>query len=232
MIIKRVRVTINQLISSSKMADILKVGISYDKKPSVAAEQADLVKVACSQEEICDAVTHGQSTETDKENVKWLALTFLVIILIAIIAVRFSNTPAATRADGIPAGWQQRDLSTPSSRLVGHWENVNGGADIYYDFIDPQLKIGSCIISNRNGNLPVQFKVLSEEPSGKNLKIREFFSLDKGQVSFDLQCCIPKDGQSMTKEYTYSDGSNSLFIYRYVDGRVDPSSTFIPFHHK
>jgi len=167
-----------------------------------------------------------------KEQAKYLVLAFLAIVFVVIIVARFSDIPAGTRADSIPAGWQQRDLSTPSSRLVGHWRNVNGGADLYYDFIDPQLKVGTFIISNRDGNFPTQFKVLSEEPSGKDLKIREFFSLDEGQESVDLQCCIPKDGQLMTKEYTFKNGNSTLLLYRYVDGRIDPSSSFIPFHPK
>jgi len=73
------------------------------EKQGVVADQIGTVKVACREEEICDAVTHGQSTETDEEHYKWFLVGFLVLILIAIIAVRFSNTPAATRADIVKA---------------------------------------------------------------------------------------------------------------------------------
>ncbi|UCF17172.1 MAG: hypothetical protein JSW59_06875, partial [Phycisphaerales bacterium] len=65
--------------------------------------------------------------------IKWCVVAWLAAILAVIVLVRFSNTPAATRAgndDGCVDGpedefgfrpiQQRRDFSTPSSRLAGH----------------------------------------------------------------------------------------------------------------
>ena len=51
---------------------------------------------------------------------KWLVFAVLAMVLAVVVLVRFSNTPATTLGDSIQAGSQGRDLSTPSSRLVGH----------------------------------------------------------------------------------------------------------------
>ena len=122
-----------------------------------------------------------------EEQLKWIVVVILAIIFVILIKP-FVNIPNSTWAD-------KRDLSTPSDRLIGHW---SGGADLYYSSIDPQLKIGSGIISNNNNDIPFNFKVLWEESSGTDIKTREFFS---GGEFYNVECCISMDGQSMTKEY-------------------------------
>ena len=122
-----------------------------------------------------------------EEQLKWIVVVILAIIFVILIKP-FVNIPNSTWAD-------KRDLSTPSDRLIGHW---SGGADLYYSSIDPQLKIGSGIISNNNNDIPFNFKVLWEESSGTDIKTREFFS---GAEFYNVECCISMDGQSMTKEY-------------------------------
>ena len=140
---------------------------------------------------------------TKKEQLKWLVVVILAIIFVILIKP-FVNFPNSTWAD-------KRDLSTPSDRLIGHWSS---GADLYYSSIDPQLKIGSGIISNSNNDIPFKFKVLWEESSGTNIKTREFFS---GGEFYNVECCISKDGQSMTKEYIDKDGIRNLLVCHYID---------------
>jgi len=92
---------------------------------------SEMIVITNSEETKSVAVAHGQTTKAAKEQVKWLVLALLAVVCIAIIVVRFSNTPATTQADnrdvanefGFVPLQQQRDLSTPSSRLVGHWKN-------------------------------------------------------------------------------------------------------------
>ena len=182
------------------------------------------MKVACREEEICDAVTHGQPTETDEEHLKWFVVAFLVLILIAIIAVRFSNTPAATRGDSNPIYGQQRDLSTPSSRLVGHWVEVPDGCTLYYSPIDRSLDVGTYywwtpVYRSRSA---VKFKILSESRSrwGKQLTTRE--SIPLIDTILTVEYCIPKNGQSMTKEILFEDGRRVYQVYRYVDSKTIP----------
>lgn len=209
---------------------------SVEEKQGVATEQIGAVKIACNEEIGGDAVALGHTTGTDKEQAKWLVLALLAVIFIVIIIVRFSNTPATTRANKIhfvPLQ-KQRDLSTPSSRLVGHWENVDNNACLYFSPIDPDLKIGTY----RNGGKshgrfgpPFRFKVLFEDPSGTQLVIRPYGQnevLRNLSVEIkvrlwmsDVTYTLPKHGQSMTQEYTFS-GSPTFGVYRYIDNKTGP----------
>ena len=90
-----------------------------DEKQGVAAEQIGTVRIAQGEDRMGDAVTHSQPTEAVKEQSKWLlvALLFLAVVFIAIIYVaRFSNTPAATRADIIKDdgffNWQKENTKS------------------------------------------------------------------------------------------------------------------------
>lgn len=167
---------------------------------------------------------------TDKEKVKWFVLALLIVILTAILAVRFSNIPAAARADSDPIYRQQRDLSTPSSRLVGHWISESGSHQLYYTLSDPSLKIGTFKLHNCNENpsQPMWYKILYEDPAEDKLVIRQFRNLARLEATTgldlsesDVLCTISKDGLLMSKEYTFL-GNRSLTVYRYVDNNTTP----------
>ena len=178
----------------------------------------------------------------NREQYKWVAFVLLVVVLSAIIVVRFSNTPTTTRADNrsvanefefVPSQ-QQRDLSTPSSRLVGHWKNVDYYCEQYFSQIDSALRIGTNRVKNKpNGRLglPFRFKILFENPSGTQLVVRpygrnEVLRAASEQIEMelwmsDVTYTIPKHGQSMTEEYTV--GESQVFaVYHYVDNKTDP----------
>ena len=172
----------------------------------------------------------------NKEQIKWLTVGILAIVFIGIIVHHFSNTPVATRAnkiDFVPLT-QQRDLSTPSSRLVGHWINVEYGDEVYFSPIDPDLKIGNYRLGNKSkGRVspPLRFKVISENPAGLQLVIRQYDQNEETRklgarigMDFwqsDVTYTISKNGQSMTAEYIFS-GSQILSVYRYVDDKTSP----------
>lgn len=157
----------------------------------------------------------------NKEPAKWFVLVLLFIILIAIIATRLFHTPAVGRADNTRTYEQQRDLSTPSSRLVGHWIGVPEGDKLYYQPIDHSFEYGifTWILKS---NIVAKFKILSESRSGEHLKTREYFLLDNCMERAIVEYCIPKDGISMSKEIFYEDGTRELFEYRYVDDSTHP----------
>jgi hypothetical protein len=159
----------------------------------------------------------------DKKTAKWFMFALLIIILIAIIAARFSNTPAITKADSNPVYEQQRDLSTPSSRLIGHWVGV-GGPDtdrLYYQPIGHSLDYGTFTWILKS-SIVAKFKILSESRSGNYLKTREFFLLDNCMDGATAEYCISKDGLSMSKDMFYEDGKYDYFEYYYVDSRTQP----------
>jgi hypothetical protein len=112
---------------------------------------------------------------------------------------------------------QQRDLSTPSSRLVGHWENAEGGADLYYGAVDPHLNIGTLMLRNHSG----RFKILSENHSRAELVLRQYIRFDNVEGSVDVKCYIPRNGRWMTMEWAFHDG-NYTSVYHYVDGNTAP----------
>jgi uncharacterized RDD family membrane protein YckC len=213
---------------------------SQDSDP-IAAEQVNTARSAHNEEPTCDAMAGCQTTGTNKEQelAKWLLLALAAVIGIAVIIVHFSNTPADTRAnqiDFVPLQ-QQRDLTTPSSRLVGRWESVHNNGEEYtelcYSRTDPDMKIGTYRIHNRPGGVlgpPFRFKISFEEPSGNRIVLRDFndsfykFSIKYGgpvmPPSRDVVITIPKHGMSMTMEYD----SESLTLYHYVDEQLGPGS--------
>jgi len=157
----------------------------------------------------------------NKKTAKWFIFVLFIIILIAIIAARFSNTPADIRADSNPLYGLQRDISTPSSRLIGHWIGVPDADRLFYQPIDHPLDYGT-FTWILNSNIVAKFKILSESHSGQYLKTREFLLLDNCMDHATVEYYIPKDGLSMTKEMFYEDGTSRLFEYRYVDSRTHP----------
>jgi hypothetical protein len=130
----------------------------------------------------------------------------------------------------------ERDLSSPSSRLVGHWENVDNNGEIYYTAIDPDLKIGTFRLAIAGGppGRSVYFRVISEELSGNTVIIRDFrdFSELEAKTGLDFSrsdivCRISKDGQSMTQEYILSHRHRMFSVYRYshlqpIDDKTAP----------
>jgi hypothetical protein len=170
-----------------------------------------------------------------EQQAKWLAIALLMVALIAVVIARFSNTTVATRADngdvyifGPPEGksgfeplllLHRRDLSTPSSRLVGHWE---GHGILYYRPIDDALGYGTFAWLDFDGRFKIdgELKILSESRSGKYLKTREFLTENGKTQCIVAEYCIAEDGQSMTKEAISENGSRYLFNYHYVDSLI------------
>lgn len=205
------------------------------KQQSVVAEQIGPA-AACGKEVIRQRILHSE------ERAKWVALAFLLTVFIGIIIVGFSDNPCTTWADtgkprcsnlddlGAVSVNLRRDLSTPSSRLVGHWRNEQGTTDLYYIITDYSLKIGYFIIHNKRGRpgAPIRFKILSEELSGDRLIVRQFQDFRRLELVLGYRItqsavthCIPKHGQSMTQEQT-SMGDPILSVYRYVDDKTRP----------
>jgi len=211
---------------------------SCDNKLNVAANKFDSTEMAQSEETKKAFINHKQDQAEDKEYIKWWLLASLIIVFLGIIAGRFTKTPANTQGEtGVPSfteivsSLQKRNLSTPSSRLVGHWVNIDNGGEIYYSPIDQSLGIGTFRLKNFGGSVgpPIRFKIVFEEYSGKRLIIRIFNkSIDELGAKIgimatqsDVELCVSKDGRSMTEEYTLN-GSPIFSVHRYVDDKTIP----------
>jgi len=178
-------------------------------------------------------------TSTDKpesrQRISWAVLACLIVIFIVIILNQIGAFQNLATTMG--SGGQKRDFSTPSSRLMGHWKNValqiKIWGVIYYGPIEPALRIGIYRLCNTpygSYGPPFQFKILFEEHSGQKLIIRVFKNLGLKQLEAttgldfsksDIVCCISKDGQLMSQEYTCM-GERVLVVYRYVDNKTTP----------
>lgn len=199
------------------------------QKQSIAIEQISKAIGASSEE------TMHQNLKS-KEQAKWITLVVLMVIFIAIIVIYFSNTPTTIRAnkiDFMPLQ-QQRDLTTPSSRLVGLWKNVDNGSEFLFGPVDPDLRIGTYRIRNKGYSFgpPFRFKVLLENPSGVQLVMRPYGQNEnllklRAELGFDvfisdITYTIPKHGQSMTEEYIFGGTSPMFSIYQYIDNKTVP----------
>jgi hypothetical protein len=132
-----------------------------------------------------------------------LLLAVIVLIGFALLkSVSWGPRGVSARDSGY------RDLSTPSSRLVGRWDtvpNIRASKDcLYFRFTDPELKIGIF----GWGDTQSQFKVLSENRSGTEVNLRMFYA---GESS-DAKCCVTKDGQSLSMEW-----SDTLLVLYFMD---------------
>jgi len=122
----------------------------------------------------------------------------------------------------------QRDLGTPLRRLVGHWQSDDGKCELYYEmsvrtdekgnFIGNDPECGT-VSQTGDGCEPTKrnFQILWETPSADTVALAESrLAYDKsGLKEVGMAIRIPKDGQSMTREYTI-DGHRYRETYRYV----------------
>jgi hypothetical protein len=106
----------------------------------------------------------------------------------------------------------RRDLSTPSSRLVGHWTGAYG--ETYYGPIDKE-KIGNYTEVDTDGNaVYYYYKVVSENISGDEIEIA-ISKADDFPISFPL--LVSKDGLKLTLLVAGD------FVETYVDEKIEPS---------
>ena len=152
---------------------------------------------------------------------KWSLLLALIAVLIGVVLVQWKeplfDSIAKATAQRPKAG---RDLSTPSSRLVGHWRNIGGGADIYYGPIDFRSQAGTFTISTPDGQFSRGFKILFEEHSGNKLTVKEYLQYSNRSGTVVAEYFLSEDGRSMVKEYLLNEGP--FLTYRYVDDKTVP----------
>jgi hypothetical protein len=108
-----------------------------------------------------------------------------------------------------------RDLSTPASRLVGHWESQTDRV-MTHAIYGPVNASGAGTCYNPDGSVHFTFKVLYEDPTGTRLVLSEG---ENESTQIETEYIIAPDGRSMTKEYKYGDGNPWVFDYEYQGRR-------------
>ena len=113
------------------------------------------------------------------------------------------------------ASCDQRDYSTPASRLVGHWRSRT--FEYYFSPVDPQTKEGVFIQDIEGIVLNGIYQIIDEVPHGEQLVFR--FSVPKvgqGRGSFRIQ----QDGVKMeVREFPYPKAN---YVALYVDDQQAP----------
>ena len=108
-----------------------------------------------------------------------------------------------------------RDLSTPSSRLVGHWRGFfDDSREIFFGPIDDQTKIGNEVEVSNGNAFYHQYRVVQEELNGVKIVYEPFSDLIG--VHPQKEFWITKDGKTMTN------ANNSLEVFEYLDSKTEP----------
>ena len=156
-----------------------------------------------------------------------VTLIVLIGFLLIIISSNFGSPQASYSQDVTNTN---RDMSTPSGRLVGVWRDDDGGF-IYFSPVERQLSIGTFRLCNQGSNkfcTPMRFQVIKEDEKGQELIIRVHRPLGKLEAmgidtsESDHRCLISKDGQFMSQEYYFGGGQNPILsVYEYVGDQMD-----------
>jgi hypothetical protein len=106
-----------------------------------------------------------------------------------------------------------RDLSTPSSRLVGHWaSNAATKTEYYYSEIDSKTKVGTLTeYDPRTGTaLTCSYDIFSEVPNGENVTLEEACP---GDIAAVVEYVVKEDGTTASRMSTRMN---------YVDSKTKP----------
>lgn len=123
-----------------------------------------------------------------------------------------------------------RDLSTPSSKLAGHWLNRETGQHLYFHDIQREHSMGRSTRLNADGEfIHSKFKMIREKSNEDLLIIRDFLPVRYGATPFppalvDYNVHISKDGQSLTLERLQMESPHNSSTYDYI-------CAFVPDHH-
>lgn len=113
------------------------------------------------------------------------------------------------------AGCDQRDLSTPASRLVGHWRSRT--FEYYFSPVNPQTNEGVFIQDIEGIVLHGIYQIISEEQRGEELVIRfRVPEVGQGRGLFRME----QNGLQMgVREFPYPKAN---YVALYVDDQQAP----------
>ena len=106
-----------------------------------------------------------------------------------------------------------RDLSTPSSRLVGHWVADTGiKTEYYYSDIDSKTKVGSLTeYDPRDGTVFIcNYTIFSEAPDGEMVTLEEACP---GDIAMITDYVVKEDGKTAMR---------MSYRINYVDSKTKP----------
>ncbi len=131
----------------------------------------------------------------------------LLILILVIFCLSFALSACS-----------QRDLSSPSTRIVGHWKfgpitSCNCYDEYYFSPIDEESSNGDLIVVSQGSTFYQKWQLISEEKEGESIMYRVYNPITPD--FFDINdLSVLKDGLSMINEYGKS--------YIYVDNKIKP----------
>jgi len=111
-----------------------------------------------------------------------------------------------------------RDLSTPSTRMVGHWKfgpitSCNCYDQYYFAPVAKDTLIGNLTIVSEGNTIYQKWQLISQESGGESITYTIQNPYVPGyEPTNDLN--VAKDGKTMTNEYGMQ--------YIYVDNKIEP----------
>lgn len=122
--------------------------------------------------------------------------------------------------------YSQRDLSTPSSRLIGHWKTPlanNREAHWFFSKINLDTKSAEVIMIDASTGKTnrVQYRIFNED----TLK-EEVVTQLVGDKGYKETYIIPKDGLSFKMQFISKKGKPCVLHAEYVDDQVEPGEEF------
>ena len=135
------------------------------------------------------------------------------IVLLFLIALFFAGNSSGGEKI---SSTDERILSTPADRLVGHWSNELEENYFYGKLTDG---FGSYIIATPNGETVFhQYKIISQYPEREKIVVQLLFSNgDKREETY----LIAKDGKELKKTTIYR-GIGVITLRYYVDDKEKP----------
>jgi len=125
---------------------------------------------------------------------------------------------------GSLAAQRPRDLSTPATRLVGHWLNLSDSTHLYFGPTDPTTHTGT--VRQRaagSGGRVVRFRytIGPQAPVGEQIAVEIVSSDGAHWCERYHRFRVAPDGQAMTRSFLCGDIMVQQ-IFRYLDARTVP----------
>ncbi len=126
-------------------------------------------------------------------------------------------------------GCKGRDLSTPATRLVGHWHEDVALIDLVVDaYFGPLSEdgVGTLTITSDDPNMSGTgtYRVVSEDAEGEQITGTFSFGGDEAEVTLT----VPRDGQTIKvripapQNLAQAVGAEMTLKLEYVDGKTAP----------
>lgn len=115
-----------------------------------------------------------------------------------------------------------RDLSTPASRLVGHWDVPEKNSEYYIGKIDQKTGEGKwTVYETDTGVVSIcSYKIESQAPEGEEIDVDVRDANGDGCIGFgDFK--VPKDGLTVVDYVLVNILFGREFSWSYIDGKTE-----------